>query len=114
MRTFKIHFEPECKECEGVGHQLNGETCSTCDGYGVLEEKEHSVEVEFDYSPGRPGRMYMPNGDPGYPEEPEELVINKIAIEGEDVTTTISPILKELIETKVYETITAKPEYDPD
>lgn len=33
---------------------------------------EHAIEVTYSYSPGRPGRMYMPNGDPGYPDEPAE------------------------------------------
>lgn len=34
--------------------------------------------VGYEYSPGRPGRMYMPNGDPGYPDEPAELQIIEI------------------------------------
>ena len=34
---------------------------------------EHETKVDYTYSAGRPGKMYMPNGDPGYPDEPERL-----------------------------------------
>jgi hypothetical protein len=40
------------------------------------EEKE--ATVEFDYSPGRPGRWYLNNGDPGYPDEPAEIEVTKV------------------------------------
>ena len=35
----------------------------------------HSLEVEYIYSAGRPAKMYESNGDPGYPEDPEEIEI---------------------------------------
>jgi hypothetical protein len=38
--------------------------------------------VRFDYTPGRPGCMYLRNGDPGYPEEPAELWIEEVCIGG--------------------------------
>ena len=41
---------------------------------------EIEVEVNFDYSPGCEMRMYMPNGDPGYPAEPEEWDICEVNI----------------------------------
>jgi hypothetical protein len=31
------------------------------------------VNVEFTYVPARPGRMYLSNGDPGYPPEESEV-----------------------------------------
>lgn len=35
-------------------------------------ETGEEIELELDYSYSyRPGRMYMPNGDPGYPDESE-------------------------------------------
>ncbi len=37
--------------------------------------------VEFDYSPGRPGKMYLRNGDPGYPDEPAEVEVTEIRFE---------------------------------
>lgn len=39
----------------------------------LKDEEELDVKVEYDYSPGRKGRMYMANGDPGYPDEPAEV-----------------------------------------
>lgn len=39
---------------------------------------EQDFEVEFDYTPGTPDVMYLPNGDPGYPGDPEELELGKI------------------------------------
>jgi hypothetical protein len=44
--------------------------------FGILGERE--VEVGFAYSPRIPGRMYMKNGDPGYPEEPSTIEILSI------------------------------------
>lgn len=29
--------------------------------------------VSGEYTPGQPGKCYLPNGDPGYPEEPSIL-----------------------------------------
>jgi len=37
--------------------------------------------VEFDYTPGSPGTMYAPNGDPGDPPEPDDLDITGIWME---------------------------------
>lgn len=36
--------------------------------------------IDFDYTPGRPGRMYLRNGDPGYPPDPEERSINVVEL----------------------------------
>lgn len=38
------------------------------------------------YTPATPDVMYMKNGDPGYPGDPEELEIDKLYISGVDVT----------------------------
>ena len=38
--------------------------------------------VRYEFTPGRPGCMYLRNGDPGYPEEPAELWITEICICG--------------------------------
>jgi hypothetical protein len=43
------------------------------------------AEVSFTYSAGRPGRNYMPNGDPGYPDEPAELDIVSVKVFGVEV-----------------------------
>lgn len=38
--------------------------------------------VHYDYSPGRFGRNYMPNGDPGYPDELPELTVTVVQVGG--------------------------------
>jgi hypothetical protein len=42
--------------------------------------KEISLEVEGHYYPEEPMVWTLPNGDPGYPGSPAELVINSIKI----------------------------------
>ncbi|TAJ89697.1 hypothetical protein [Reyranella sp.] len=37
-------------------------------GLGDLE-----VEIAFDFTRGRPAAMYLRNGDPGYPADPDEV-----------------------------------------
>ena len=39
---------------------------------------ELEVEVDFDYTPGTPDVMYLPNGDPGYPGEAPELEVTRV------------------------------------
>lgn len=41
--------------------------------------------IDGDYFPARQGRMYMPNGDPGYPDEPAEFFVSGMTIRGDDV-----------------------------
>lgn len=36
---------------------------------------ESELEVEVSVTLGRPGRMYLSNGDPGYPDEPGEVEV---------------------------------------
>ncbi len=51
---------------------------------------EHEVQVDYTYSPGRPGKMYMPNGDPGYPDEPAEVEILNVWLYELDVLQYLS------------------------
>lgn len=39
------------------------------------------LKVTFEYSPGTPDVMYLPNGDPGYPGDPPELSLESVFIE---------------------------------
>jgi hypothetical protein len=41
-----------------------------------------SVFVEYEYTPGRPGVHTLRNGDPGYPDEPAEVVILNVLVNG--------------------------------
>jgi hypothetical protein len=47
----------------------------------VLDD-EADVLVEYQYVPGRPAVMYLRNGDPGYPADPEEVDILSVFISG--------------------------------
>lgn len=41
---------------------------------------EVELEIEFDYRAGTPDVCYMPNGDPGYPGDPEEIDVTKVCV----------------------------------
>lgn len=43
-----------------------------------VNDEPIEVTVEAEFIPGRPGRKYMANGDPGYPDEPDEINILSI------------------------------------
>jgi len=45
------------------------------------------MEVEGEYYKGCRGRMYMRNGDPGYPDDPPEFNIESIKVDGVDITS---------------------------
>ena len=47
-------------------------------------EEPTLVHIEADYTPGRPGRRYMSNGDPGYPDEPDEIEITECTLPSGD------------------------------
>ena len=57
-----------------------------------------TLEVEGHYSPGRPGRMYLPNGDPGYPDEPPEFEIERVRALTEFRSTSIGLDVTDLLE----------------
>ena len=48
---------------------------ATVTRYDEATDTDLEVEVEFDYFPGTPDVMYMRNGDPGYPGDPEEVSV---------------------------------------
>ena len=67
--------------------------------YGV------KVNIDYDYSKGHPAVMYLSNGDPGYPAEPAEVVMNEISI-GEDDQNVIDHLDQSFLnkcEEKCYE-----------
>lgn len=45
------------------------------------DEPPIRMVVSFDHEPGRPGRMYLSNGDPGYPDEPASVDITDTRFE---------------------------------
>lgn len=40
----------------------------------------HKLEICFDYSPAQPGCHTQRNGDPGWPDEPEEITITDVQV----------------------------------
>ena len=45
-----------------------------------IEVGGQQLRCEYDYSPGTPDVHYLPNGDPGYPGDPEEFTVNRVTI----------------------------------
>lgn len=60
---------------------------------------EHDVRIEYTITPGYPGRMYLSNGDPGYPPEPDEVEIDRVIIgwgkDQRDVTWLLADAISE-------------------
>lgn len=62
----------------------------------VMRTNEAGEEVELEYevtgywSPPVRGRLYMKNGDPGYPDEPGEMEDIQVWFEGKEITDTLS------------------------
>ena len=56
------------------------------DGY------DETVFVNYDYYPGRAGRMYLRNGDPGYPPEDAEADVTWVSFikDGPDLWEILS------------------------
>jgi hypothetical protein len=54
-------------------------------------EEDRTIEVDYDYDPGRPAVMYLRNGDPGYPAEGAELTTHSVrdAVTGEDLADAV-------------------------
>jgi hypothetical protein len=67
---------------------------------------DDDATVTFCYSPGRPGRNYMPNGDPGYPDEPAEIELISVIINGEEAVLTEAQA--ESLDQRLYEYILAE------
>ena len=56
------------------------------------------LEVEGHYSPGRPGRMYLRNGDPGYPDEPPTFEIERVRAQTEFRNASVGLDITDLLE----------------
>ena len=77
----------------------------------IIFYEDLAFEVDFDYSPGDPGRMYMANGDPGYPPEPEEWDVTEVRlvnseekkIEPIDVTSVMTQTMMDFFNEQVKE-----------
>ena len=73
-----------------------------------LRTADVDAEVSFTYSAGRPGRNYMPNGDPGYPDDPAELEVFSVMVDGVDVGAELTESQADHIEQAAYEFVEAQ------
>ncbi len=63
----------------------------------TIEVMGVEMQVEYDHSPFLKGKWTLSNGDPGYPDEPEEIEITSIEINGYDWTNLVSEKALDLI-----------------
>ena len=54
--------------------------------------EELCVEVEGLYYKGMKGRMYERNGDPGYPDEPADVEVTNVTLDGKPFELTDSEL----------------------
>lgn len=69
----------------------------------TLPNTDLEVEVVFYYSPAVRGRQYMPNGDPGYEDEPAELEIEQIIVNKCCIMEALSEDTINLIEERLLD-----------
>lgn len=62
----------------------------------TIGECDYEVTLKIRYCQGKPGKWYLPNGDHGYPDEPDEISI-------EEVVGDVPEYIKDLIADKAYE-----------
>ena len=67
-------------------------------GEGTINYWGVDIDIVYQYEPFIPGRMYMDNGDPGYPDEGGEFYIEKAFIGGQDVTELLEDKLESIAE----------------
>lgn len=64
-------------------YRLTGMMVQTID-LGVLGEQK--VTVAYNYTPGTPDVMYLPNGDPGHPGDPAKFEVLEVRLDELDLT----------------------------
>jgi len=65
-------------------------------GEGTINYYGVEIDIEYYYEPLVRGRMYMDNGDPGYPDEGGEFYIEKAFIGDQDVTELLEDKLEDI------------------
>jgi hypothetical protein len=61
------------------------------------------VKVNFTFTPGRPGKMYLRNGDPGYPDDPAEVELLEVIVGEDNIIDALSDKVVEMIEDNLLE-----------
>ena len=67
----------------------------------IYADDDSSIICMCNLYPGRPGRWYMPNGDPGYPDEPGKCEIESATNMGRFIDLTDE--LREKVEIAAWE-----------
>jgi hypothetical protein len=65
-------------------------------GTGTINYWGVDIDIVYQYEPFVPGRIWMDNGDPGYPDEGGEFYIEKAFIGGQDVTELLEDKLENI------------------
>ena len=53
--------------------------------YTLTRNQEHGLEIRYTFKEGLPAMKYLNNGDPGYPAEGYEVLIDEILLHGKDI-----------------------------
>jgi hypothetical protein len=72
-------------------------------GKGTITYQDVEIDIEYYYEPLVRGRIWMDNGDPGYPDEGGEFYIEKAFIGNQDVTDLLGEDKLELIAEAYYD-----------
>lgn len=75
---------------------------------------ELPLEVEFTYTRRRPAVMYLRNGDPGYPEEPAELEVSEVTLNGKPIGGFLTDAQHQQIEELIYAEIDREQDEAPE
>ena len=57
-------------------------------GSVTIELGGHELRCSWEYTPATPDVMYLPNGDPGYPGDPDEFNVTKAELAAHLITPT--------------------------
>ncbi len=71
--------------------------------FGVAGERD--CVIAYDYTRGYPGVHTLRNGDPGYPDEPAELDITDITVDGKSIDYLFDEDAREALADDLLETV---------
>ena len=66
-------------------------------------ELDCMVTVGVEYEPGRPGVHTLPNGDPGYPDDPPQLQVCEVWVGDTDIGAVLLERVAQQIESAAWE-----------
>lgn len=78
----------------------------------IYDVEDNEIVCVCALYPGEPGRMYMPNGDPGHPPEPDECEIESATLGMDPVELMEEQV--ERVEEKAWDAARDVPEQGPE